>query len=314
MEAEKRQNWTTATEITLVGFPVNTHQQMVLFGLFLVIYLLTIMSNLLIITVVSSERRLHSPMYIFLCNFSFLEIWYTSVTVPKMLVGLMSGNHAISKAGCIVQYYFFFVFGAMENVLLAVMAYDRFVALCHPLRYTVLMSGVICVRLILFSWIVSFLAPVMPAIWISKLLFCGLNHLDHFFCDFWPLLQLSCMDTWLAELTFLIIAWTVLLVCFFFVLSSYGFIIFTIRQTPSSTGKSKAISTCTAHLTVVGIYYSTSLYTYVRLRGAGRFQNDKIVSVFYAVATPLLNPVIYSLRNRDMKESLHRFLRKYRGH
>ncbi|CAI9605104.1 unnamed protein product [Staurois parvus] len=264
---------------------------------------MTLMSNLLIITLVTFQRSLHKPMYCFIGNFSFLEMWYTTVTVPKMLTNLGTGNKTISTRDCISQFYFLFFLGATQHFLLTIMAYDRFLAICYPLRYTTLMSRSICRKLVAMSWLAGCLSISLPAVMMTQLVFCGPNTIDHFFCDFSPLLQLSCTETWLNEIIFSAVAWTVILGCFTFTFMSYVSVI----------SRQKAFSTCASHLAVVGIFFGTVIFMYIRPKAKNSSPVDKVVSVFYSVIVPLLNPMIYSLRNKEMKNALFRAISKLKG-
>ncbi|XP_029437388.1 olfactory receptor 6N1-like [Rhinatrema bivittatum] len=304
-------NHTVVSEFFLLGFQAMKGLQIPLFCIFLAFYILTITSNLAIIAIVKGYQRLHTPMYFFLGNFSLLEILYTTVTVPRMLADLLMEHNPISSKACIVQFYFLFVFGATENLLLAVMAYDRYVAICRPLHYPTIMTSKACSMLASTAWLGGILAPALPALWISSLVFCSPNEIDHFCCDFAPLLKLSCTDTSTKELTFLVLAWVLILGCFLLIMASYGLIIFSILRIPSTEGQKKAFSTCASHLTVVGIFYGTVMFMYIRPTSRTRFHLDKVVSVFYTVITPVLNPIIYSLRNQEVKGALRRAMQRF---
>ncbi|XP_029435359.1 olfactory receptor 1361-like [Rhinatrema bivittatum] len=297
-------NKSFVTEFILLGFSVTPELQPLMASLFLFMYLLTIAANLLIIGVVRLSRQLHTPMYFFIGNFSFLEIWYTSVTVPKLLAGLITGNKTISVHGCIAQFYLLFVFGSTENFLLAVMAYDRYLAICNPLHYATVMTGIVCICLAVGSWVAGLLAPLMPAILISMSVFCGSQEIDHFYCDFPPLLRLSCITNPLNEVVFFALACIVILGCFVSIMVSYAYIISAILRISSSVGRQRAFSTCASHLAVVGIFYGSLIFMYIRPSASHSSQLDKVVSVFYCVVTPVLNPVIYSLRNKEVKNAL----------
>ncbi|XP_071987795.1 olfactory receptor 11L1-like [Engystomops pustulosus] len=306
-------NHSTVTNFILLGFSLGRNTQLLLFILFLIVYSLTLISNLLIITLVTSQRSLHKPMYFFIGNFSFLEMWYTTVTVPRILKDLGTGNKTISSTECISQFYFLFFLGATQHILLAIMAYDRFLAICYPLRYTSLMCRSTCGKLAATSWIAGCLAISLPAAMMSQLVFCGPNTIDHFFCDFSPLLQLSCTDTWLNEIIFSAVAWTVILGCFFFTFMSYVSVVTTILRIPSSLGRQKAFSTCASHIAVVGIFFGTVIFMYIRPKAKNSSPIDKVVSVFYSVVVPLLNPMIYSLRNAEMKNALWKLVSKLKS-
>ncbi|XP_074838622.1 olfactory receptor 11L1-like [Carettochelys insculpta] len=297
-------NRTTVVEFQLLGFHSLPGWHSLLFVVLLLVYLLTIMGNVVIISVVQLEPRLHSPMYAFLQNLSFLEICYTSTIMPKMLVG----GKAISFAACMVQLYCFVFLGATECFLLTVMAYDRYLAVCDPLHYVVAMSDVLCAQLAVGSWVTGVFTGLLPCLLISRLHFCGSNQLKHFFCDIPPLLQLSCSDTSATELVIFILSLLVLVGCLILTLVSYLFIILTILKIPSSSGKKKTFSTCGSHLAVVAIYYGTMISMYIQPASGLSSELNKIVSVFYTIITPLLNPVIYGLRNKDFRESLKKVI------
>ncbi|XP_034642638.1 olfactory receptor 11L1-like [Trachemys scripta elegans] len=301
-------NSTTVVEFRLLGFHSLPGWQTLLFIVFLVIYILTITGNIVIILVVRLEPRLHSPMYSFLQNLSFLEICYTSTIMPKMLSNLLVEKKAITFAGCMAQLYCFVFLGATECFLLAVMAYDRYLAICYPLHYTVAMSNASCTRLAMVSWVTGIFTGLLPCLLISRLPFCGSNQIKHFFCDIPPLLKLSCSDTSTTEVIIFILSLLVLVSCLLLTLVSYLFIILTILKIPSSFGKRKTFSTCGSHLAVVAIYYGTMISMYVRPTSSLPSELNKIVSVFYTIITPLLNPIIYSLRNKDFRDALKKVI------
>ncbi|XP_063794738.1 olfactory receptor 6F1-like [Pseudophryne corroboree] len=259
--------------------------------------------NMLIITLVWTQSKLKTPMYFFLCNLSFLEICYTSVTLPKMLDDLLHMHQRIFVIGCIAQCYFFFVLGAIENYILAVMAYDRYLAICNPLRYSSIMSHVRCWHLALACWFCSILSSFLPLYWLCHLSFCGPNQINHFFCDVIPLLNISCTDVSMLKTYFFVFLWIIVFGCLLFIIVSYWKIILTIFRIPS--GKYKAFSTCVSHFTVVLIYYGSVILIYVRSPNEQAFEYDKSVSVLYVVVTPLLNPIIYSLRNKELRKSMN---------
>lgn len=303
-------NYSTITEFQLLGFQSLPGWQTLLFIMFLVIYILTITGNVVIISVVKLEPSLHFPMYAFLQNLSFLEIWYTTTIVPKMLSSLIIQNKSISFTGCMTQLYCFVFFGATECFLLAVMAYDRYLAICDPLHYTIAMNTQFCCRLAVGSWVVGLFTGLLPSLMISRLNFCRSNKINHFFCDIPPLLKISCSDTFITEITIFVLSVMVLFTCFLLTLISYAFIIMTILKIPSASGRKKTFSTCGSHLAVVVIYYGTMISMYVRPSASLSSELNKVVSVFYTVVTPLLNPVIYSLRNKDFKESLQKLINR----
>ncbi|KAM6224118.1 olfactory receptor 11L1 [Rhynchocyon petersi] len=306
-------NVSTVTEFQLLGFQNLLEWQTLLFAIFLIIYFLTIMGNVVIITVVSQNQQLHLPMYIFLKHLSFLEIWYTSTIVPLLLGNLLSWGQVISFSACMAQLYFFVFFGATECFLLAMMAYDRYLAICSPLHYSFLMSTEICAKLVAISWLVGIGTGLLPSLMISKLNFCGPNKINHFFCDLPPLMQLSCSSVYITELVIFLLSIAVLCICFFLTLVSYVFIVSSILKIPSASGRIKTFSTCGSHLAVVTIYYGTMISMYVRPNAYLSTEINKIISVFYTVVTPLLNPVIYSLRNKDFKEAVRKVMRRKCG-
>ncbi|XP_068101255.1 olfactory receptor 6F1-like [Hyperolius riggenbachi] len=304
------------TELFLVGFPVIRTFQLFLFFLLLLIYMVTILGNILIITLVWTQTQLKTPMYFFLSNLSFLDIWYISVMLPKMLADLLlTVPRKISVVGCITQCYFFFLLGGLENYFLAVMAYDRYLAICNPLRYSTILNSVCCCQLAIGCWVCSILGGFLPMYWLSNISFCGSNQIDHFFCDVVPLLNSSCTDASKLKIYFFSLLWIVILACIIFTILSYVQIILTVQSICSSSGKTKAFSTCVSHLTVVIIYYGSVIMIYVRSPKGQMFDFDKTVSVFYSVVTPLLNPIIYTLRNKEIRDTfcsiIGRMHRKY---
>ncbi|XP_008057849.1 olfactory receptor 6B1 [Carlito syrichta] len=299
MEVE---NQTQLTKFILVGFPGNLSMRAAVFLMFLVAYILTVAENVIIIVLVQQNRSLHKPMYFFLANMSFLETWYISVTVPKLLFSFWSVNNSISFTHCMIQLYFFIALMCTECVLLAAMAFDRYVAVCRPLHYPTIMSHGLCCRLGLGSWSIGFGISLAKIYFISHLSFCGPNVINHFFCDISPVLNLSCTDMSIAELVDFILALFIFLFPLFVTVLSYGCILTTVLCMP--TGKQKAFSTCASHLVVVTIFYSATIFMYARPRAIHAYNMNKIISIFYAIVTPALNPFIYCLRNREVKEAL----------
>ncbi|XP_034502912.1 LOW QUALITY PROTEIN: olfactory receptor 6F1-like [Ailuropoda melanoleuca] len=307
-------NQTTVTEFIFLGFSGVLCLWLTLFVVFLTVYLLSLMGNTLIIFIGVLDSTLQTPMYIFSGNLSFLEIWYTTATVPKLLATCLSQVVTISVSGCLTQYYFFFSLGATECILLAVMAYDQYLAICSRLHYSLLMSIPIipmCLQFSAGSWIRGFLSPLLSTILISQLNFCG-PQINHFFCDSDPVFKLSCSDTFLVEALSYICSSVVILSSFLLTMSSYGHIIVTIMRVPSHESWKKTFSTCTSHLTVVTIYYATIIFAYVRPPAKYSFTIGKVISVFYCVVTPLINPLIYTLRNKDVKKAFRKILAQKR--
>ncbi|XP_028934006.1 olfactory receptor 6B1 [Ornithorhynchus anatinus] len=299
-------NWTVVTEFILVGFPGSLEVRALVFPLFLATYLLTITENVVIILLVQKDRTLHKPMYLFLAHLSFLEIWYILVTVPKLLLSFWSGSWTLPFVHCMVQLYFFIALMCTECVLLAAMAYDRYVAICRPLRYPAVMSSGLCLRLALGSWAAGFGISLVKIHFISRLSFCGPNVINHFFCDISPVLNLSCTDMSTAELVDFVLALVIFLVPLTVTTLSYGCILVAILRLPS--GKRKAFSTCASHLAVVSVFFSATIFMYARPRAIRAVNVNKVISVFYSVVTPALNPFIYCLRNREVKEALKKLL------
>ncbi|XP_066485547.1 olfactory receptor 6B1-like [Tiliqua scincoides] len=301
-------NQTINTELVLQGFGDVQDLQIVLFVLFLGIYILTVSGNILIIGLVVAKTNLHTPMYFFLANLSSLETMYTSTILPKILVDFMTGNRTISIPGCIAQFYFFSALVVTECSLLAMMSYDRFIAICKPLHYANLMSDRLCVFMAAGCWITGFLAMSVMIYLMTTLTFCGNNEIQHFFCDFTPVGQIACSGRQKYELTGFIFSVIFILPPFLLTLTSYMLIIRNILKIPSATGRQKAFSTCSSHLMVVTIYYGTLVIVYVLPNTEEMRKLNKVFSVFYTILTPLVNPLIYSLRNREIKEAIRKSL------
>ncbi|KAG9487219.1 hypothetical protein GDO78_007212 [Eleutherodactylus coqui] len=297
-------NQTSGNDFTILGLLNSAEANIPLFVVFLFIFLMTITGNVTILTVVASDQSLRTPMYFFLSNLSFLEIWYTMTIVPKLLANLLMKSNNISFSGCMTQLFFFVTFGATECYLLLVMAYDRYLAICKPLYYSSLMDTSTCLQLVVGSWVIGILTGLIPALFISHLDFCDSRHVNHFFCDIPPLLELSCGDIYLAEISIFILSLTVLFSCLLLTLVSYFFIVVSILHIKSNSSRSRTFSTCGAHLIVVLIYYGTMIFMYVRPHSSYSSDMKKFISVFYTVVTPGLNPIIYSLRNKEVKMSV----------
>ncbi|NP_001378000.1 olfactory receptor family 11 subfamily G member 2E [Equus caballus] len=302
-------NSSTITGFILLGFPCPREGQILLFVLFSVVYLLTLMGNGSIICAVRWDQRLHTPMYILLANFSFLEICYVTSTVPNMLANFLSDTKVISFSGCFLQFYFFFSLGSTECFFLAIMAFDRYLAICWPLHYPILMTRCLCTNLVVSCWILDFLWFLIPIIVISQISFCGSRIIDHFLCDPGPLLALTCTRAAAIELTSSILSSLLLFVPFLFIMVSYALVLTAVLRVPSAAGRRKAFSTCGSHLAVVSLFYGSVMVMYVSPTSEHEAGMQKIVTLFYSVVTPLLNPVIYSLRNKDMKHSMKKLLR-----
>ncbi|XP_045653495.1 olfactory receptor 6M1-like [Ursus americanus] len=297
------QNQTTVTEFTLTAFPVIWKLQISLFVVLLFTYMLTLTGNTVIISLIWTDNRLQTPMYFFLSNLSFLDISYTTSVTPKLLACLLEDKKTISFAGCLAQIYFFFFLGTVEFILLAVMSFDRYVAICNPLRYTIIMNSRVCLLLVLGCWVGAFLSVLCPIIVVSTLPYCY-REISHFFCDIAPLLQAACIDTHFIEMISFLLSCFVLLTSLVFTIVSYTYIISTILRIPSAQGRRKAFSTCASHITVVSIAYGSNIFMYVRPSQSYSLDFDKVTAVMTIMVTPLLNPFIYSLRNEKVKEVL----------
>ncbi|XP_063312540.1 olfactory receptor 6B1-like [Pelobates fuscus] len=309
MELLEGINSSRVREFIILGFPGFPNSHFFLFLVFFFVYLLTVSSNITIIALVLVDKHLHSPMYFFISNLSFLEIGYISSTVPNLMVSLLTRNNSISFGGCIAQLYFFSCLGATENLLLALMAYDRYLAICSPLRYTLVMSSKMCIRLATVSWSGGFFIVTVPIVFIALLSFCGPNVVDHFLCEAAPLLQLSCSDTSTAKALLSASATTATLTSVLFTMFSYSCILFSIFRIPLTSGRKKALSTCASHFIVVTLFYTSVCVMYMQPSGTHSSRN-RIVAVFYGFVTPLLNPFIYSLRNKDIKHALIKILNR----
>uniref|UniRef100_A0A8C9PPE7 Olfactory receptor n=1 Tax=Spermophilus dauricus TaxID=99837 RepID=A0A8C9PPE7_SPEDA len=294
----------------LLGFSDIPTLHWFLFGTFLVIYLIILLGNGTIILIRRIEPTLKTPMYFFISNFSFLEICYVSVTLPRMLLDLWTQKGNISFFACATQMCFFLILGATECFLLAVMAYDRYVAICNPLHYPLVMSRKICVRLVVGCWVIAIPFHVGQTCQIFSLPFCDSNQIHHFFCDIPPMLKLACGDSFVNEMMVYVFAVLFVTVPFMLILGSYSRIISTILKLPSNTGRAKAFSTCSSHLIVVLLFYGSASITYLNSKSNQYEGTDKLLSLFYTILTPMFNPLIYSLRNKDVTEALRKFLLK----
>nr|XP_014336897.1 PREDICTED: olfactory receptor 7A17 [Bos mutus] len=302
-------NKTQISEFILLGFSEEPALQRLLFGLFLSLYLITVVGNLLIILAIISDSHLHTPMYFFLSNLSFVDICFISTTIPKMLVNLWTQSKAIPFAGCLAQMYAFHLFGTMDSFLLAVMAIDRFMAIVHPLHYLAIMSPRVCGLLVVVSWMIGALNSLLQTLLALCLSFCTVLEIPHFFCEFKEVIQLACSDTFLNK-TMMYFAVGLLGggpfagICY-----SYSRIVSSIHRISSAQGKYKAFSTCASHLLVVSLFYCTALGVYFTPAVTHNSHSSVTASVMYTVVTPVLNPFIYSLRNKDIKRALRKFLR-----
>ncbi|KAM5240490.1 olfactory receptor 6E1-like [Hipposideros larvatus] len=293
-------NHTTVTEFVLLGLSDACELQMLIFLGFLLTYLLTLLGNLLIVVITLIDRRLHTPMYYFLRNFAVLEICFTSVIFPKMLTNILTGYKTISFPGCFLQSFFYFSLGTTEFFLLAVMSFDRYAAICNPLRYVTIMNKRVCVQLVLCSWVTGFLLIISPTFIILQQPFCGPNIINHFFCDNFPLLELICADTSLIELLGFIVANFSVLGTLCVTATCYGHIFYTVLHIPSVKERQKALSVCSSHIIVVSLFYGSCIFMYVRSgKGSQGEDRNKVAALLNTIVTPMLNPFIYTLRNKQ---------------
>ncbi|KAM3926738.1 olfactory receptor 1496-like [Leptodactylus fuscus] len=298
-------NLTADTEIFLLGFQTSQDIQHFFFCLLLVVYWGTICGNLLIVTLVSTTKILHTPMYFFISQLSISDILLTTDIVPNMLHILLNNGGTITFMGCITQFYFFVVSEIFECLLLTVMSYDRYVAICNPLRYNSIMTNVLCVVLAAISWLGGSCISLIYILTISKLNFCGPYIIDHFFCDLLPLLELACSDTFNVQLEVYLLSFPGVIIPTTIIILSYTSIVRAVLKIPSSTGRQKAFSTCSSHLIVVSIFYGTIFSVYVFPTKGQTLTLSKILSLLYTVFTPLVNPIIYSLKNKDIKNIIN---------
>ncbi|XP_058137035.1 olfactory receptor 7E178-like [Dasypus novemcinctus] len=303
------QNLTSVSEFILLGFSADPELQSFLFGLFLSMYLATVLGNLLIMLTISSDSHLHTPMYFFLFNLSLADIGFTSTTVPKMVMDIHTHQGVISYTGCLIQLSFFYLFGCLESMILTVMAYDKFVAICHPLHYAVIMNPQRCALLVLLSFFISLLDSQLHCLMVSQLIFCSEVEIPHFFCDPPQLLKLACSDTSSNRILMYFIGAIFAGFPLSGILFSYTQIVSSILKVPSSGKNFKAFSTCGSHLSVVCLFYGTGMGVYLSSAYSQSSGKYAVASVMYTMVTPMLNPFIYSLRNRDIKWAFWKILR-----
>ncbi|XP_047630664.1 olfactory receptor 7A10-like [Phacochoerus africanus] len=299
-------NQTGVLEFLLLGLSEDPELQPLLFGLFLSMYLVSVLGNLLIILAVSSDSRLHTPMYFFLSQLSFSDICFSSTIVPKMLVNIQTASKAITYGGCITQIYFYFTFGYLDHFLLTVMAYDRFVAICHPLHYMIMMNSHLCGLLALVSWSLSVLVALLYSLMVLHLSFCTHMEIPHFFCELTEVLKSSCSDALSNYIAMFTVIGLLGIPLMTGILFSYSKIISSILKMSSGEGKYKVFTSCGSHLVVISLYYRTGLGVYLSSAFSPSSSKGAVASVMYTVVTPMLNPFIYSLRNRDMKGALRK--------
>ncbi|XP_004648723.2 olfactory receptor 1361-like [Octodon degus] len=302
-------NRTEVSEFVLLGLSSRPEIQPIIFGIVLVMYLIAVTGNALLIIVAHIDPKLQTPMYFLLSQLSFIDIFLTTITVPQMLIHTLSVNRTISYNCCMIQLFFFMAVGSMEGHLLAAMAYDRYVAICDPLRYLAIVSHQLCLRITLTSWVVVSLNSLLYSVLVSRLTFCG-NLVTHFFCDITPLLELSCIRPVVNEMLIFTEGVAVVVSPFFFILASYVRIGIAIANMHSVAALRKALSTCSSHILVVLLLYGSVIRMYLRPSSSYDLDQDRQIAIFYTVVTPMLNPLIYSLRNLEVKGALQRLFRK----
>ncbi|XP_071072654.1 olfactory receptor 1N1 [Dasypus novemcinctus] len=302
------ENHSGISEFFLQGISESPEQQQLLFGIFLSMYLVTLTGNVLIILAIGFDTHLHTPMYFFLVNLSFVDMGLTSSTVTKMLANVQTRHYTISYKGCLAQMYFFLMFGDLDSFFLAVMAYDRYVAICRPLYYSTVMSPRVCALLLAVCWVLTNIVALTHTLLMAQLSFCVVGEIAHFFCDILPVLKLSCSDTHINEMMVFALGGTVLIAPFICIVISYIHIVLAILKVQTPGGRTKAFSTCSSHLCVVCVFYGTLFSAYLCPPSVASEEKDIAAAAMYTVVTPMLNPFIYSLRNKDMKGALKRLL------
>uniref|UniRef100_A0A8C2YV24 Olfactory receptor n=2 Tax=Chinchilla lanigera TaxID=34839 RepID=A0A8C2YV24_CHILA len=299
-------NFTDVTEFILLGLTNRWEWQVLFFIIFLVVYIVTVLGNIGMIVLIKVSPQLSSPMYFFLSHLSFVDVWFSSNVTPKMLENLLSETKTISYAGCLVQCFFFIALVHVEIFILAVMAFDRYMAIGKPLLYGSKMSRVVCIRLISFPYIYGFLTSLAATLWTYGLYFCGNVEINHFYCADPPLIKMACAGTAIKEYTMRALAGLNFSYSLLVIVVSYVFILIAILRMRSAEGRKKAFSTCGSHLTAVTIFYGTLFFMYLRSPSEESVEQGKMVAVFYTTVIPMLNPMIYSLRNKDVKEAMHK--------
>ncbi|XP_054827356.1 olfactory receptor 1019-like [Eublepharis macularius] len=302
-------NHSIVTEFIL-GFTDHPELQPIIFLLFLMIYVVVILGNTGIILLTTLDTHLHTPMYFFLSNLAFVDVGYSTTVVPSLLMTFVADNKAVPLPGCAMQFFFFCVFITIDVCLLAIMAYDRFTAICSPLLYHATMSKKLCIALVLSAYICGFVNSATQTSLIFTLSFCSSNVINHFLCDLLPILKVSCSSTQMSNMVHFVFTIVIVVTSFMTILISYIYIIFAILQIRSAQGRYKAFSTCASHLTAVTLFFGTITFMYMRPNSSVSMDKDKIVSVFYTLVIPMLNPLIYSLRNKDMKDAFIRVIGK----
>ncbi|XP_078508888.1 olfactory receptor 5AP2-like [Lissotriton helveticus] len=302
-------NWTIVSEFILLGLTDDPVLKIALFIFFLHVYIITLLGNIGIMLVIILTSRLHTPMYFMLCSLSLVDICYSSVTTPNMLANFIAHNKAISFSGCVTQMFLFFTMGSTEVTLLTLMAYDRYIAICNPLLYSIIMSKRVCIFLVVFAFSISLLNALIHATLTFTLPFCHSNKITHFYCDVPPILKISCSDTTLNEAVLVAVAGGVIVLCLTIIITSYAFIVSAILKIKSSEGRWRTFSTCSSHFVCVTLFFGTLVFMYAKPTSDHSMEEDRVASVFYAVIIPMLNPLIYSLRNKEVKGALMRIMR-----
>ncbi|ELR55486.1 Olfactory receptor 8H1, partial [Bos mutus] len=310
LDTMSRRNITQVSDFILMGLTDSKEIRLVLFTLFLLIYLITVLGNVGMILIISLDSQLHTPMYFFLSHLSFLDLSYSSVITPKTLDNLLTSIKTISYVNCFTQMSFFVFLGATECFLLSSMAYDRYAAICSPLHYPIVMSTRCCCSLVFGSYLIGFTDSFVNVLCMNRLHFCDSNVIYHFFCDTSPILSLSCTDTHDVEIMIFVVAGCAPVVSLVTISVSYVFILSTVLKITSTAGKQKAFSTCASHLLGVTIFYSTMIFTYLKPSKSYSLGKDQVASVFYTIVIPMLNPLIYSLRNKEVKNAVGRVIQK----
>ncbi|EPQ05601.1 olfactory receptor 2A2-like [Myotis myotis] len=300
------QSW--VTEFILVGFQLSAEVEMFLFWIFSLFYIFSLLANGMIFVLIVLDQRLHTPMYFFLSHLAIIDMSYASNNVPKMLANLVNQKRTISFAPCIVQTFLYLGLAATECLILVAMSYDRFVAICHPLQYTVIMSWRACTALVITSWSCGFVLALIHAILLVRLLFCGPLEINHLFCEILSVLKLACVDTWINKVVIFSASVFVLVGPLCLMLVSYIRILWAILNIQSKEGRKKAFSTCSSHLCVVGLFFGIAMVVYMVPESSQREEKEKILSLFHSLFNPMLNPLIYSLRNAQVKDALYRAL------
>ncbi|XP_004476009.2 olfactory receptor 8B8-like [Dasypus novemcinctus] len=301
-------NGSLVTEFILVGLTDYPDLQFPLFVLFLAMYIITMLGNLGLVTLIALNSHLHTPMYFFLFNLSFIDLCYSSNVTPKMLMNFLSKKNIISYQGCMTQLYFFCFFSISECYMLTSMAYDRYVAICNPLLYNVVMSPKVCLNLILGPYLMAFFGAMAYSICMLRLIFCDANIINHYFCDIIPVLELSCTSTYVNELVLFTVASINICVPSLTIFISYGFILCSILHMNSMEGRSKAFRTCSSHIAAVSLFFGSCSFMYLQPSSARSMNKGKISSIFYTIVVPMMNPLVYSFRNKDVKLAISKTL------